>query len=100
MTRRWDAAAYERVSAPQLEWAEKVLERLPLGGDETVLDAGCGSGNVTQLLLDRLPDGRGVAVDPSEAMGEPARGAPDPERTPGPQADPGGVEPGGPGPPP
>ena len=80
MTRRWDAAAYDRVSAPQLEWAERVLERLPLTGDETVLDAGCGSGNVTQLLLNRLPRGRVVAVDSSESMVEHARQALDPER--------------------
>jgi len=80
MTRRWDAAAYHRVSAPQLEWAGKVLERLPLDGDETVLDAGCGSGRVTQLLLDRLPHGHVVAVDSSESMVEHARQALDPER--------------------
>jgi len=81
VTRSWDAAAYHRVSAPQLEWAEKVLERLPLRGDETVLDAGCGSGRVTQLLLDRLPDGHVVAVDSSESMVEHAREALDPERS-------------------
>ena len=80
MTRRWDAAAYDRVSAPQLEWAQKVLERLPLEGDETVLDAGCGSGRVTQLLLDRLPHGHVVAVDSSESMVEHAREALDPDR--------------------
>ena len=73
MTRTWDAAAYDRLSAPQLEWAKVVLERLPLRGDETVLDAGCGSGNVTQLLLDRLPRGHVVAVDSSESMVEHAR---------------------------
>jgi trans-aconitate 2-methyltransferase len=81
VTRSWDAAAYHRVSAPQLEWAEKVLERLPLAGDEIVLDAGCGSGNVTQLLLDRLPRGHVVAVDSSESMVEHARQALDPDRT-------------------
>jgi trans-aconitate 2-methyltransferase len=80
MTRGWDAAAYHRVSAPQLEWAERVLERLPLAGDETVLDAGCGSGRVTQLLLDRLPSGHVVAVDSSESMVEHARQALDPGR--------------------
>ena len=80
MTRSWDAAAYHRVSAPQLKWAGMVLERLPLQGDETVLDGGCGSGNVTQLLLDRLPRGHVVAVDSSESMVEHARGALDPER--------------------
>ena len=73
MTRSWDAAAYDRLSAPQVEWAERMLERLPLRGDETVLDAGCGSGRVTRLLLDRLPRGHVVAVDSSEAMVEHAR---------------------------
>ena len=81
MTRDWDAATYERVSAPQVEWAQKVLERLPLAGDETVLDAGCGSGRVTQLLLERLPRGHVIAVDSAPSMVEHARAALDPERT-------------------
>jgi trans-aconitate 2-methyltransferase len=80
VTRDWDAATYDRVSAPQVEWARRVLERLPLRGDETVLDAGCGSGRVTQLLLDRLPDGHVVAVDSAPSMVEHAREALDPER--------------------
>jgi trans-aconitate 2-methyltransferase len=73
--RDWDAATYHRVSTPQLEWAREVLERLPLRGDETVLDAGCGSGRVTELLLERLPHGRVVAVDASPSMVEKAREA-------------------------
>jgi len=73
--RDWDAATYDRVSAPQVAWAEAVLERFTLHGDETVLDAGCGSGRVTQLLLDRLPRGRVVAVDAAPAMVERAREA-------------------------
>jgi trans-aconitate 2-methyltransferase len=81
MTRDWDAASYDRVSAPQVEWALKVLERLPLRGDETVLDAGCGSGRVTQLLVERLPHGHVVAVDSAPSMVEHARAALDPERT-------------------
>ena len=81
MTRTWDAAAYDRVSAPQLEWARGCSSGCRCGGDETVLDAGCGSGNVTQLLLDRLPRGHVVAVDSSESMVEHARQALDPERT-------------------
>jgi trans-aconitate 2-methyltransferase len=59
----------------------KVLERLPLRGDETVLDAGCGSGRVTQLLLERLPRGHVIAVDSAPSMVEHARAALDPERT-------------------
>ncbi len=80
MSRSWDAATYDRVSAPQVEWAARVLDRLPLEGDETVLDAGCGSGRVTQMLLDRLPRGQVVAVDSSEAMVDHARAALDPAR--------------------
>ncbi|MEA2330780.1 MAG: trans-aconitate 2-methyltransferase [Thermoleophilaceae bacterium] len=75
MTRDWDAATYDRVSGPQAEWAAVVLERLALRGDETVLDAGCGSGRVTAMLLDRLPEGRVVAVDSAPSMVEHARAA-------------------------
>ena len=75
MSRDWDAATYERVSAPQLEWAAPVLDRLELAGDETVLDAGCGSGRVTKLLLERLPRGHVVAVDSAPSMVEHARAA-------------------------
>jgi len=66
--RDWDAASYDRVSAPQAEWAAAVLDRLPLAGDETVLDAGCGSGRVTRLLAERLPHGRVIAVDGAPSM--------------------------------
>ena len=72
-TRDWDASVYERVSGPQVEWAARVLDRLSLRGDETVLDAGCGTGRVTKLLLERLPRGRVVAVDASPSMVEAAR---------------------------
>ena len=73
--RDWDAASYDRVSDPQVEMARAVLERLPLRGDETVLDAGCGSGRVTALLLERLPAGHVVAVDSAPSMVEHAREA-------------------------
>jgi len=67
-TREWDAPTYDRVSAPQLRWGLVVLDRLELDGDERVLDAGCGSGRVTEHLLERLPRGSVVALDGSEAM--------------------------------
>jgi trans-aconitate 2-methyltransferase len=73
MTRRsWDGGTYDRVGLPQLEWGRIVLDRLPLEGDETVVDAGCGSGRVTELLLERLPRGRVIAVDGSPSMLEAA----------------------------
>jgi len=55
-------------------WGTAVLDRLPLEGDESVLDAGCGSGRVTELLASRLPRGRVVALDASPSMIEEARG--------------------------
>ncbi len=67
-TRDWDGATYDRISAPQEEWARVTLDRLRLTGDETVLDAGCGSGRVTRLLLDRLPRGHVMAVDAAPSM--------------------------------
>ena len=66
--RDWDASTYDRVAAPQEEWARGVIDRLELSGDETVLDAGCGSGRVTLLLLERLPRGRVIGVDASPSM--------------------------------
>jgi trans-aconitate 2-methyltransferase len=69
-TRDWDASSYHRVSVPHEEWARSVLDRLPLAGGETVLDAGCGSGRVTGLLIERLPHGRVIAVDGSASMVE------------------------------
>lgn len=71
--RDWDATTYERVSAPMTAMGADVLDRLVLRGDETVLDAGCGTGNVTRILLDRLPDGHVVAVDAAPSMVEQAR---------------------------
>jgi trans-aconitate 2-methyltransferase len=70
----WNAASYDRVADPQARWGAEVLARLPLEGHETVLDAGCGTGRVTELLLGRLPRGRVVALDASASMLEQARG--------------------------
>jgi trans-aconitate 2-methyltransferase len=69
----WNAASYDKVADPQARWGAEVLERLSLDGDETVIDAGCGTGRVTELLLGRLPRGRVVALDASASMLEQAR---------------------------
>ena len=73
MPRDWDAATYDWVSAPQTRWGRAVVDRLPLAGDERVLDAGCGTGRVTAMLLERLPRGHVVALDGSPSMIEEAR---------------------------
>ena len=71
--REWDASSYDAISAPQQEWGATVVERLELRGDETVLDAGAGTGLVTEMLLERLPRGRVIAVDALRARWSSAR---------------------------
>jgi trans-aconitate 2-methyltransferase len=53
-------------------WGANVVERLRLDGNELVLDAGCGTGRVTAMLLKRLPEGRVIALDGSKQMLEQA----------------------------
>lgn len=71
--REWNADAYHRVSDPQVGWGLPVLARLPLRGDELVLDVGCGTGRPTEKLFERLPRGRAVAIDRSSNMVRAAR---------------------------
>ena len=71
--REWDASSYDRVSDPQIAMARDVIDRLDLQGSERVLDAGCGTGRVTALVAERVPDGHVIAVDGSEAMVEQTR---------------------------
>jgi trans-aconitate 2-methyltransferase len=73
VVREWDAANYKRISLPHEEWAKVLVKRLALDGAETVLDAGCGTGRVTRMLVEHLPDGRVIGVDGSKAMIEKVR---------------------------
>ena len=67
----WDAATYERVADPQESWAREIIARSGIQPGDRVLDAGCGGGRVTRLLLELTPDV--VAVDADAAMAEQAR---------------------------
>ena len=64
----WNAAVYDRIGTPMRGWAQQVIDDLELRGDETVLDAGCGSGSVTLDLLRKLLAGKVYAVDSSPDM--------------------------------
>jgi trans-aconitate 2-methyltransferase len=67
--REWDAGSYHTMATPHQTWGAEILDRLPLQGDETVLDLGCGTGRVTAQLLERLgPAGHVIGVDGSAAM--------------------------------
>ena len=76
MAGEWDAATYNEISDAQFRWGMQVVRRidaLGLRGDETLLDAGCGTGRVTAELLARVPRGHVVALDLSENMVRAAR---------------------------
>lgn len=64
----WNAEVYDRIGTPMRRWAQAVIDDLHLRGDETVLDAGCGSGSVTFDLLAKLPRGKIYALDASAEM--------------------------------
>ncbi len=65
----WDARTYDRSSEPQQAWAADVLARLAgIAPDATVLDVGCGTGRVTEALLEIVPRGRVLAMDASADM--------------------------------
>ncbi len=46
----WNAADYNRSSPAQQLWAQELIEKLGLLGNEQVLDIGCGDGKVTAAL--------------------------------------------------
>jgi trans-aconitate 2-methyltransferase len=71
--REWDAKTYDEISEPQFQWGLEVVERFAPDPADVVIDAGCGSGRVTEKLLERMPEGRLIGVDGSEEMIKVAR---------------------------
>ena len=65
----WDARTYDQVSSNvQLQWGRKLLERRRWIGNEIVMDAGAGSGNLTKILAEKVPNGQVYAVDADPNM--------------------------------
>ena len=74
MATPWDARTYDQTSQPQQSWAQDVLDRLSgIDPTSTVLDVGCGTGRVTQQLLELVPQGTVLAIDASQDMVDLAR---------------------------
>jgi len=69
----WHGPDYDVLSDPQRSWGAAVLDRLDLRGGATVLDAGAGSGRVTESLLATNDEVRVIAVDASASMLDAAR---------------------------
>jgi len=64
----WDPQQYLAFAAPRLQPAIDLLARIPLDDPTTVVDLGCGPGNVTPLLRSRWPDAQIVGLDNSDEM--------------------------------
>lgn len=65
---KWDPTDYAAHSSGQFTWAQELIDKLNLGGDESILDLGCGDGKVTALLAGQVPDGSVIGVDSSTSM--------------------------------
>ena len=62
-----DGAYYQRHSSVQFDLANQAVKSLSIGGDESVLDIGCGDGQVTRQLS-QVTSGRVLGIDSSESM--------------------------------
>jgi trans-aconitate 2-methyltransferase len=70
----WDAQTYDKVSSNvQLQWGLKLLDKRKWVGNEIVMDAGAGSGNLTRILADKVPHGQVYAVDADSNMVQQAK---------------------------
>ena len=64
----WDGVAYDALPLPHEQWGKRTIEALKLQPNETLLDAGYGTGRDAQLALEQLPHGALICVDQSSTM--------------------------------
>ncbi len=64
----WDAETYDKVSDTHEQWARKIILTKKWTGKETIMDAGCGSGRITKILVELVPFGKMYAIDNDENM--------------------------------
>lgn len=65
---QWNPNDYEKNSSAQERAAEATLSRLDFGGNEDILDIGCGDGKVTMKMASRVPHGQVLGIDNSQDM--------------------------------
>ena len=75
MSMPWHPAQYLQFAGERLRPALDLRARVPLENPRTIVDLGCGAGNVTRLLGERWPDAHIVGVDSSAEMLREARAA-------------------------
>ena len=71
----WEPTQYLKYASERLRPALDLMARIDLTAPRTIVDLGCGAGNVTGILAERWPQARIVGVDNSDAMLAKARDA-------------------------
>jgi trans-aconitate 2-methyltransferase len=64
----WDPAQYLKYASERMRPALDLMARVPVEAPGTIVDLGCGTGNVTRILALRWPQARVIGVDNSTAM--------------------------------
>ncbi len=72
-TNKWNAKDYANNSSAQESWANELIEKLALKGNERLLDIGCGDGKITNSIANKLNSGQVVGIDRSKDMIELAK---------------------------
>lgn len=65
---KWNADDYAKNSSAQLLWAEELISKLALQGNESMLDIGCGDGKISAQLAQAVKNGNVVGIDLSKEM--------------------------------
>src|SRR3546814_21005645 len=78
----WDPHQYFTFAGQRLRPALDLIQHVPLENPKTIVDLGCGGGNVTKALRDRWPDAEITGIDNSpEMLAHARREAPAMQRT-------------------
>jgi len=65
---KWDAQDYNQNSSEQYKWAQELINKLNLIGNENILDIGCGDGKITSELAKKVLSGSVLGIDNSKEM--------------------------------
>ena len=65
---KWNAEEYKDNSPNQKKWALDLLSKAQLRGNESILDIGCGDGEITALIAGKANRGHVVGIDSSAEM--------------------------------
>lgn len=65
---KWNPEAYAKSSSAQKKWAEELISKIHIRGNERILDIGCGDGKITVQIASLVPEGSIVGIDNSREM--------------------------------